>query len=363
MAAVNGERNKNLDILRIVACLLVVLSHVSSAGYDVMPVSSFDWQISHVYNTLGHTGTILFFFLSGLLLLSEEYDFRPRRFYTRNFLDLFIAYVSWVIIYHVIGFIQRGNWGVQYIKDVIINVIKGEASYHFWYLPMLLGIYLLLPMLRAICHADRRLPVYFVILFLVTKVLFGTVLLLDFPKKYLVESVLTRIPFTLVNHHVGYFVMGYVLYRLCKEKKLPGGRLGSAAMIILGAAGSLVGDLAVTAQTGINSIEFNRLFSFTLCVCAVGIFTLLVKLPVRIEGKAAAALTEVARMTFGIYMIHPLIMSAVNTLLGHEGTYGVLGIPAVTLLVFGMSLGVVWLASFVPLLRKWVLFAGSRVSK
>lgn len=360
---VQRERNINFDILRIVACMLVVLSHVSSNLLDVMPTTSFSWKISHMYNTLGHTGTILFFFLSGSLLLSEEYSFSPKKFYTRNFLNLFVAYYSWIIIYHIIGFVQRGNIGVRYIKDVIINVIKGEAAYHFWYLPMLLGIYLILPMLRAICHAGKKMVVYFTMLFLLFQVAFGTILFLDFPHKYLWESLMTRIPFTLVNHHVGYFVMGYLLFRLLKEKKLTHWIIGSVLLVGAGVLGSLVGDMAVTMQQDTNSLSFNSLFSVTLCMAAVGIFVFFVKLPIRLSGRAVSILTEVSRLTFGIYMIHPLTLKLVHRVLQTEGSFGIIGIPLVTLLTFGLSLLAVYLLSIIPFIRKWVLFAGKNREK
>lgn len=357
MAVQKRERNRNLDILRIFACILVVLSHVSSGYLDVMPTSSFDWKVSHMYNTLGHTGTILFLFISGCLLLSADYDFKPRKFYAGNFSKLFVAYYSWIVIYHVIGFVQRGNWGASYVKDVVINVIKGEASYHFWYVPMLLGIYLILPMLRAICQSGRKMVTYFTALFLVTAVLFPTILFLDFPHKYLWESLMTRIPFTLVNHHVGYFVMGYLMYLLLKEKELPHWAACSAALVLAGIGGSLVGDMVVTAQQEVNSLSFNNLFSLTLCMCAVGIFLFIMKLPVNISEKAADGLTRISRLTFGVYMIHPITMNLVQDVLCVEGSYGILGIPVVTLLVFGISLIVVYVLSLVPAVKKWILFA------
>ena len=354
------ERNKNLDILRLVACLLVVMSHVSSGLTTAIQTHSATWWIAHIYNTIGHTGTILFFFLSGCLLLSEEYDFRPRKFYTHNFLKLFVAYYTWIVIYHLVGFVQRGNWGIRYIKDVIINVIEGEASYHFWYLPMILGIYLILPMLRAICHHSRKLAVYFVLLFFFCKVLLGTVLLLDFPYKYLVESVICRIPFTLVNHHVGYFVMGHLLYQLWKEQK-PRFSIGiTVGFIVVGIVGSLAGDLVVMAQTGTSSVCFNSLFSLTLCITAIGIFGFLLKWPVRIEEKTAAMVNKLSQMTFGIYMIHPLVLAAVSDIVGSEKVNTIWGIPVVTIVVFLISLMIIWLLSLVPSIRKWVLFAGRR---
>lgn len=357
MAIQKRERNVNLDIIRITACMLVVLSHISSNWLDVMPTSSFIWKAAHMYNTLGHTGTILFLFLSGYLLLSEDYDFKPRNFYTGKFLRLFVAYYSWIIIYHVIGFVQRGNWGTDYMKDVVINVIKGEASYHFWYVPMLLGIYLILPMLRAICRAGKNLVVYFTVLFGVTGVLFPTILFLDFPHKYLWESLMTRIPFTLVNHHVGYFVMGYLLYLLLKEKEFSHWMACSVVPVIIGMTGSLAGDMIVSAQQEVNSLSFNNLFSAPLCMCAVGIFLFFIKLPVKTGGKMTGIVTGVSRLTFGIYMIHPLAMKLVERVLQVEGSYGVIGIPVVTLFTFGISLAMVYLLSLVPTVRKWILFA------
>lgn len=149
-------RNHNIDILRIIACFLVVMAHMSS-NVLVQSVFSLGWTVSHVYNSIGHVGTILFLFISGTLLLSENYHFSVKRFYLQNFLTLFVSYYAWIVLYHVYGLVIRGNLSWPHIKDAIINIIRGEAGYHFWYVPMMLGIYLLLPVLRAIVWRERVL--------------------------------------------------------------------------------------------------------------------------------------------------------------------------------------------------------------
>lgn len=352
------ERNQNIDLLRIVGCLFVVMSHVSSE-VNLMQVGSVDWTISHIFNSVGHTGTILFFMISGSLLLSEDYRFSPKKFYTNNFLRLFLSYYIWIVIYHVIGFVQRGQFGWIYVKDVIINVIRGDASYHFWYLPMLLGIYLLLPFLRPLCKGERWVTTYFVALFVVVQVVFGTILFFEFPHKYLFESLMKRIPFTLINHHVGYFVMGYFLTRFVREKAHSRCiRWGCAALIGEGVILGIWGDLVLSAQQGVNVTNFNSLFSITMCMSAVGFFVLFMGVKLPVTEKGSRWLTQLARLTFGVYMVHPLILNWVKGMLPVDRLPVLVEIPLLTVVVFGLCTLLIYLLSLIPGIKKWVLFIG-----
>ena len=305
------QRNTNLDILRIFACFFVVLSHTSSDLAVNAPLTSLEGILAHIMNTVGHTGTILFLFISGSLLLSEEYTFTPRKFYTRNFLRLFIAYCSWIVIYHLVGFVQRGIYEPAHVKDMILNIIEGKAGYHFWYLPMLLGIYLVLPFLRAICRQGKGLVTYFVIFFLVVQIGFTTILIPDFPYKYLLSSLMHRIPLTLINHHVGYFVLGYFLMHLLRETRIRYPRLLGGILVVTGPVLSLAGDMLLVAQQGTHNVAFNGLFSGTLCISAIGFFLLFNSSPRSLSEKSRHTIARLAGLTFGIYMLHPMIINAI----------------------------------------------------
>ena len=350
------SRNFTIDILRILACFLIVLAHASSGGMETLSVSGVEWKYTHILNSIGHTGTVLFLFISGSLLLSEEYKFSPKRFYTHNFLRLLVAYCVWVILYHLIGLLDRGQYSWPYVKDMIINVIKGEAGYHFWYVPMLLGIYLILPMLRAICRAEKGVVNYFVILFLIVQVLFTTIKVFEFPYKYLVVSLLDRIPFTLVNHYVGYFVMGYWLTDFLKKAAPSCNRWRGGVLVISGLVVSLLGDMYLTHQEGYNSYFFNSLFSVTMCICAVGVFMLLGAVEVKCTPKTERILLRLSQLTFGVYMIHPLVLTWLTKLSFIAELPVVIGYPLRTVLVFAVSLSVVWLLSWMPGVREWVLY-------
>ena len=357
----NSLRNTNFDILRIMACIFVVLAHASALEIERVAAPEARWAVSHIYNSIGHTGTILFLFLSGALLLSEDYHFQPKKFYTGNFLKLFVCYYSWIVIYHIIGLVRRGQYGYIYIKDVIINVIRGEASYHFWYLPMLLGLYLILPLLRAMCQASKRLVVYFVTLFLIVQVVFYTIRLFEFPHKYLWVSLMTRIPFTMVDHYVGYFVLGYLLAWVIKEGYIRYSALAGVVLTVAGVLLGLLGDIIVSRQQGANSLGFNNIFSVTMCMTAVGIFLLINSRTLHMSAGLINVLAELAKLTFGVYMIHPLVQGVyVNLLPNITDLPVILVAPIITVLVFLTSLSISFVLAQIPVVRQWIVFAGKR---
>ena len=75
-----GVRNVNYDILRIIACIFVICCHVSTINVENFSIGSKQWISAHVFNGVGHTGSILFLFISGALLLDENMILNLRNF-------------------------------------------------------------------------------------------------------------------------------------------------------------------------------------------------------------------------------------------------------------------------------------------
>lgn len=351
------QRYLNIDILRIVACFFVVLAHTSSTAAVNADLSTFSGMLLHSFNTFGHTGTILFFCMSGMLLLSENYSFSYKKFYSNNFLKLLIAYIGWIIIYHIVGILQRGDFSVAVLKDALKNIILGDACYHFWYIPMLLSIYILLPFLRAICHSGKKTIYYFATLFLFFQIIFPTILFFDFPYKIYFSSITSRLPLTLVTHHVGYFVLGYALSSLLKEKKLSKSNMAGIAFIIIAPLLSILGDYLLVLQHGYHNVTFNTIFSITQFLCATGIFILFYNLKINAKEKAQQIIIKISKLTFGIYMLHPLFMDWLSAKIPFLSQNASLPIILLTLMSFLLSLLVTWILAFIPIFRKWILFS------
>lgn len=360
------KRNSSIDLLRMIACALVITVHASSF-IILISVYERNWIFGHMYNTLGHAGNVLFLMISGSLLLSEDYRFDAKIFYTHNFIRLLAAYVLWLALYGAVeAFLKQTGGFWSSIADIPAavsnNLLKGSGWYHFWFLPMLMGLYLFLPMLRAVCHT-KGLTAYFVALFLIAAVISPTILYFDFPYKEIYEAFLTRIPLALVNHYAGYFVLGYWLAVFIKEKKCRAEKvcLLGGAFIIAGVLGSLLGDrILARQQRTYNSHSMNELFSIGPCIVAVGLFLLVNNIKLPESREFSAVLKNIAGLTFGVYMLHPLFLNFFRMRIQSLGLSAFFEVPLIVLALLFTCMAVTYALSLIPFLRKWLLFMGDK---
>lgn len=106
------------DVLRIIAILFVVLCHCSE--YVYLPHNSLPYSVLHF---LGRLGVPLFFFLTGALVMSKEFDSRQtvKRFYSHNLLGLVTTAEVWIAIYCLLLNVQGGagdNRGIHQIRPL-----------------------------------------------------------------------------------------------------------------------------------------------------------------------------------------------------------------------------------------------------
>ncbi len=63
-----------IDMLRVVACIFVVMIH-SSATYVVKDIGSFNFWIGNFLDSISRSGVPIFIMISGALMLDENYSF------------------------------------------------------------------------------------------------------------------------------------------------------------------------------------------------------------------------------------------------------------------------------------------------
>ena len=159
MSEGKGGRNLSLDVLRIVATMAVIMLHVSSGGLDLQPLSA-EWHVSNVYRAMVCWCVPVFVMISGSLFLSPERSVNIRRLYGHNVLRIAIAYFVWAIAY-----IPIQAAGGMSSSGLLAMLVIGP--YHLWFLKMIIGLYIVVPILRHIT-ADRRTEEYFLCLSLLT---------------------------------------------------------------------------------------------------------------------------------------------------------------------------------------------------
>lgn len=146
------RRTHWLDAARSLAIVLVVMCHSVEAYFALNRefVSGLDFAskgFAFVVFNLGRIGVPLFLFISGFLLLDR--DWTPKSimaFWKSRWLPLLLCVETWVVLYNV--FLWSNGHPIE-IKRMICNMLfVGRIDMkHFWYMPVILGLYLFLPIM------------------------------------------------------------------------------------------------------------------------------------------------------------------------------------------------------------------------
>ena len=76
-----------LDILRVIACISVIMIH-SSAEYVIKDIGSFNFWIGNILDGLSRIGVPLFVMISGTLLLDKNYKFDKKKLMEKFLKDI-----------------------------------------------------------------------------------------------------------------------------------------------------------------------------------------------------------------------------------------------------------------------------------
>lgn len=159
-----GKRIVSYDIIRVFAILGVIMIHAAAPFVTNSAPGSFDFTAGNFFDSAARFGVPFFVMLSGALLLDEERSFTIRDM-VKKALSMLGMLVSWsffyALVYKVIFPVLTGDTvsAAAFLNSFLFG------HYHLWYLYMLIGLYLITPILRCFVRKDNaRMVGYFILL-------------------------------------------------------------------------------------------------------------------------------------------------------------------------------------------------------
>ena len=156
------KRIEYLDFCRAIAIICVVLCHsveymYYGEGILWNKLTPFSRYFSTILYVIGRIGVPFFLFISGELLLSKNFEKEEniKKFYIKNFFAMLITTEIWMVIYTVFldcEGIQKFNLE-KLIKNMLF--LADLPLMNIWYMPMILGIYLVTPFIAQIVRKNR----------------------------------------------------------------------------------------------------------------------------------------------------------------------------------------------------------------
>ncbi len=206
------------DYLRVFAIVAVMTVHIAAMNWHAADVNGIDWQVFNFYDSISRWGVPIFVMISGALFLNRD-DIPVKTIYSKYILRLVIAYFVWSFIYYLFqgeSIVQQLVGLVQPGKMARLLVIL-SGHYHLWFIPMLIGIYICLPVTKQIVK-NNKIALYFLVISFIFWFLFPQIVLLikDFGGERLItitnsinNNLINGTRMEFVKNYTFYFILGY----------------------------------------------------------------------------------------------------------------------------------------------------------
>jgi len=337
-----GQGKKEwISNLRVIATVCVVLLHVaSSVLYKYNQVPSSHWWIGNVYDSLVRFSVPLFLMITGALLLGRQHSYPF--FLKTKVIRILLPFVFWTAIYIIYNFIEppqfNGKLASQSNFEWILQQIQDGSSYHLWYIYMLMGIYLFIPIIskwaKGVCKRDIE---YFLGIWVIVLIMKSS------------ETAETNFEWSLWHYlgYLGYVVLGYYLSIINTKIK----SLSVLAMLIfaIGLFITAYGTYYGTDNDGSFDKYYYSYLSPNVLLMAAGIFVLIKNLKVKISGVLLKIRDLIDNYSYGIYLSHILVL---NYLIMYgvdwDLIHPLIGIPLTTIITLIVSVAIVYLISKIP---------------
>lgn len=295
MSTNSPEHLSFIDILKIVSTFAIVLLHVS-AIYVRMDAQLLNpsGALPYIINALARTALPLFMMISGVLLLRDRYQFNLKK----KFSFILKNYILWSALYVLVDQAMRLYNGDVLLSpaEMVVSWVRGP--YHFWYLQMLLGFYLLMPLLARI-KGLQTLSYATLLLFVIIYLYNPLAPHLPVCVQTFADQVILMNPSTMLF----FFLLGAWLYRVPLRPKLA---LAASLAVLLGLGIRLYQLFSTPNYQASSAVQpFN---SYSELLLAAGLFYLITYLCHHYQS--GASIQYLSKCTLRIYIVSALVIFA-----------------------------------------------------
>ena len=342
-----SKRYFGIDLIRVVACFLVMQTHAGEIYYiedngDLIRNEKNIWP--GIFNSLARVCVPLFVMISGYLLLPMKTDYST--FLKKRFTRVSFPFIAFCIFYDIYYYIR----GVIDVKTMLINIPKIFINYgselgHLWFMYMIMGVYLLIPIFSPWIKSAKKEHFYFYfVIWLISS--FSCYIHLAFPQ---IWGEVYWNNNTVVQGFIGdfgYAVLGAFIKLHLKEKNL---YILGIILYLIGSGFTMFGFLYKREEaTTCEEIEVTWKFdSINVVIATFGVFLLLRKVECKNE-KVVKIFNDIALKSYRMYLIHIFFLQFFKYVFDAPNQFPLWCIFVIAILTFITSYLVIKALSYIP---------------
>ena len=336
-----------------------MMLHTASENWYGTDVNGRDWFVFNFYDSIVRWGVPVFVMISGALFLKKEVPIK--KIYSKYVLRMFVAFVSWSFIYYIGVINPKENFINLFLPGNFNRLIAIASShYHMWFVPMIAGIYICLPIIKKIVDDEKTANYYLIVSFVFWALLPQIKqLIADFGSESAnlaanaIYGNINSMNMNLVCSVVFYFILGH---KLAQHSFKATQRIAIYICGLLGFAFTIIVDLilALKNQTPISTYYGNSCIN--VLFEAVSIFVIFKYAPFKQNRWYKKVIVSLSKWSFGAYLVHVLVLDTLN----HYGINSLtwnsaVATPFVTLIVFIISFGISGILNNIPIVKKYIV--------
>ena len=319
------ERKYSIDLLRVLSAIAVVIIHTLSSpvSNSTFEIDSFLLSNLEMIRALMKWAVPVFFMITGYCLLRKEHC---------SYKYCFSHVVKYICVLFTVGFFYALLEEIFTSKTVnvftfvnsLFNVISGNLWDHMWFVYAIIGIYLVMPIIHLFMKQSIQNA------FILTGLLFFFDILLPTFGGWITVGI--QFPF---SGYLFYVCLGGVLAQVSINKTI-------SCFVYLAGLLSAVYIAFANYETGYNHMA--------VCIMATSVFLIVSKLKI----KPNKSLLCVSSCTWGIYLIHPLLINVAIKLLRIDviSSYACLKLLVFTIAIISISFLATYVLRKIPLVKK-----------
>ncbi|MDL2214766.1 acyltransferase family protein [Dysgonomonas sp. OttesenSCG-928-M03] len=367
-----------IDLLRVIACFLVVLAHCCDPFVAKFDDNYGEFLSGALWGSFVRPCVPLFVMMTGVLLFPIKMEMSA--FYKKRIVRIVIPLIFWSIVLPILYFlyfylgattvnpavsVDDHTLGATLAKFITFIFNFNYDTIPLWYLYMLIGLYLVMPIVNAwLLQASQKdvkliLKIWIATMFLPYVQMLAPVL--GYTGNYGSMGILGVCDwnafgtFYYLSGFIGYVILAYYLVKYPLNWSMKKTLSAAIPMFLIGYAITSLGFILTQKYFPASYANLEIIWYFygiNVFLMTLAVFMVVQKINI----KNSTFLKKAAPLAFGIYLCHFFLVQVSYDLL-----YEVLNIPAflkipiIACLTFAMSYCLIWIMDKFEITRKVIL--------